>query len=114
MKPDILQDFPTYFDYTYLMEKLRDYRSPRSKVTTLLREGCIIQIRRGLYVLGNIYRRDISLHVLANLIYGPSYISFESALSYYGFNPERVVNPTSVCFKRKKQYSTPLGVFTYH
>jgi hypothetical protein len=50
---------------------------------------------------------------LANLIYGPSYISLETALSYYGLIPERVSTTTSVCFGRNKNFTTPAGDFQY-
>jgi hypothetical protein len=50
---------------------------------------------------------------LANLIYGPSYVSLEWALSYYGMIPERVEEVTSVTLKRKQSFLTPLRTFSY-
>lgn len=50
---------------------------------------------------------------LANLIYGPSYLSLEYALSYYGLIPERVEEVTSMTPLRSKIFRTPLGVFAY-
>lgn len=48
-------------------------------------------------------------------MYGPSYISMETALSDYGFIPERVTATTSICFGRGKSFSTiPVGEFEYH
>jgi hypothetical protein len=47
------------------------------------------------------------------LVYGPSYISCESALSYYQLIPERVETITNVTSKKNKSYETPVGGFTY-
>ncbi len=46
-------------------------------------------------------------------IHGPSYISFETALNYYGLIPERVETTISVVDRRQLNVSTPLGSFFY-
>ena len=102
------------FDYTTLMYYLSEYKSPRSKVTQLLRTGEIIRVKKGLYVFSSSQRRSlISLEVLANQIYGPSYVSLEYALAFYGLIPEFVAEVTSVTTKRQKMYQTPVGRFSY-
>jgi len=102
------------FDYQVLREALSDYRKPRDKITRLLAEGDIIRIKKGLYCFGDTYRDGpISREYLANLIYGPSYISTEYALSYYGMIPERVEIITSVTTCRSRIIDTPLGSFSY-
>lgn len=102
------------FDYTFLMDSLSDYKSPRSKVTHLLRSGEIIRVKKGLYVFGSQQRRSLlSLEILANQIYGPSYVSLEYALSFYGLIPEFVAEVTSVTTKKQKKYETPIGRFSY-
>ncbi len=74
----------------------------------------IIHIRRGLYVLSKKHQRSgINLFELAQAIYGPSYVSLESALSYHGWIPESVPTITNVCLNRSKEFSTPLGVFSF-
>lgn len=101
-------------DYQFLLSYLHDYSKPRDKITRYLKNGDLIRVKKGLYVLGESYRRDlVSLEVLANLIYGPSYISLEYALSFYGFIPERVECLTSMTTQKKKLFHTPLGVFSY-
>ena len=50
---------------------------------------------------------------MASYIYGPSYISLESALAYHKLIPEAVPTITSVCTKRSKEFKTPLGVYSY-
>jgi hypothetical protein len=52
--------------------------------------------------------------VLANMICGPSYVSLDYALHYYGLIPERVEAVTSVTVSRGKRFSTPVGLFIYH
>ncbi|MBF0206301.1 MAG: hypothetical protein HQK53_05375 [Oligoflexia bacterium] len=43
-----------------------------------------------------------------------SYLSFESALSFYGLIPEAVYETTSACYQKKyKEYETPFGFFSY-
>jgi hypothetical protein len=51
--------------------------------------------------------------VMANLIYGPSYVSMDSALSYYGLIPEGVTTTTSITTKRAKRFSNSFGVYNY-
>lgn len=55
----------------------------------------------------------LNLKVLANLLYGPSYISLEYALSYWGLIPEKVEEVTSMTNKRNKIFETPVGIFSY-
>lgn len=103
------------FDYQVLITCLKEYSRPRDKITDLLREGQIIRVKKGLYIFGPDYRRrPYSREILANLIYGPSYISLEYALSYHGLIPERVEALTSVTTGRTRTFTTPAGVFRYH
>src|SRR3546814_12610637 len=51
--------------------------------------------------------------LLANHIFGPSYVSVETALSYYGLIPERVYETTSMTTQAPRKFNTPLGTFTY-
>jgi hypothetical protein len=84
-------------DYQQLMDYLKGYAKPRDKIRAMLKAGEIVRVKKGIiYVFGEDYRRGPwSREILANLIYGPSYISLDYALSYYGFIPERVVLPPS-------------------
>ncbi|MBN1472386.1 MAG: hypothetical protein JW925_11435, partial [Syntrophaceae bacterium] len=102
-----------YLDTLSLMDSLKGYGSPKSKLTTMIKSGEVIQVRRGLYIPGG--NVSYSVKTLANKIYGPSYISFEYALSYYGLIPERVENVTSAIFNKNKNktFTTPLGTFIY-
>lgn len=102
------------FDYQQLTNCLRRYSKPRDKISRLLSRGELIRIKKGLYTFGEPYRRGpISRGLLANLIYGPSYVSLEYALSYHGLVPERVEMVTSVTTGRSREYETPFGTFSY-
>ena len=103
------------FDYPYLMSYLQDYSKPRDKISRYLKNQDIIRVKKGLYVFGEEYRKGfVSLEVLANLIYGPSYISLEYALGYYGLILERVEQVTSMTTQKTKAFDTPLGGFAYY
>ena len=79
-----------------------------------LKLGEVIRIHRGLYCLGSKYlRQKPDPLVLAQRIYGPSYISLETALSYHGWIPEAVYAITSASMDRSREFETPLGQFSF-
>lgn len=101
-------------DYIMLKSLLADYAHPRTKISALLKSGSLIRIKKGLYIFGpELALGPYSKEVLANLIYGPSSISLEYALAFYGLIPERVETITSVTNKRDKEFTTPIGHFSY-
>ncbi|MDA3950010.1 MAG: type IV toxin-antitoxin system AbiEi family antitoxin domain-containing protein [Spirochaeta sp.] len=76
--------------------------------------GEIIRIRRGLYCLAPAYRTTpLDLFALAQYIYGPSYVSLESALSHHGWIPEAVYTITSTCVGESRTFRTPVGTFSF-
>ena len=102
------------FDYQVLLDALQEYSRPRDKISDLLHKGVIIRVKKGIYVFGDGFRRRLfSKELLANLIYGPSYISLEYALQFHGLIPERVEAVTSVVIGRSKDFVTPVGRFSY-
>jgi predicted transcriptional regulator of viral defense system len=102
------------FDYQALMSALSNYASPRDRVTALLQSGTIIRVKKGLYIFGEAYRQaPYCRELLANLMYGPSVVSLEYALGYYGLIPERVEALTSVAMGRARRFETPVGLFIY-
>lgn len=101
-------------DYQQLMACLNGYAKPRDRIGAFLADGSLVRVRKGLYVFGERYRRTlVSREVLANLIYGPSYISLDYALSIYGLIPERVTEVTCITCGEKRRVTTPFGVFSY-
>jgi len=102
------------FDYQTLLNCLKDYSRPRDKISDLLKRGAIIRVKKGLYIFGPEFSRGpYSRELLANLIYGPSHVSLDYALGYYGLIPERVETVTSVTCGKNRVFSTPVGRFTY-
>jgi predicted transcriptional regulator of viral defense system len=102
------------FSYTQVIETLKGYKKPRDVINTLLKNGDIIRVKKGLYVFGEIWRKKpYSRELLANLIYGPSVISTDYVLSGAGLIPEQVKTITSVTTGRSRSFSTPVGKFTY-
>ena len=101
-------------DTATLRQALSRYSSPDDKIGDMVRRGELIRVRKGLYAVADGYRQSpLSLEILANTIYGPSYLSFEYALSWYGMIPERVSELTSVCLGRSRVFSTEVGNFSY-
>lgn len=87
-----------------------------SGITRSLKAGDIVKLKRGLYLFSKkLQRYSVSHFLIAQKIYHPSYISFESALSYHGMIPEAVYTTTSACYQRKnKTFNNTLGEFTFN
>lgn len=101
-------------DYGFVMECLKAYKNPRVKLNYLLKIEALVRVKKGIYVFGkNFARQPYSSEVLANMIYGPSYVSLEWACQYHRLIPEKVTTVTSVTTQRSRKYQTPLGLFTY-
>ncbi|MFA6086059.1 hypothetical protein [Mucilaginibacter sp.] len=97
-----------------LMSFLKDYKRPNDKLKALKAEGVIESIKKGLYIAGpKISSSKPENFLLANQIYGPSYVSLETALSYHDLIPERVYETASMTTKTSKEFNTPAGLFTY-
>jgi predicted transcriptional regulator of viral defense system len=97
-----------------ILELLKDYQSPNDKISELLKSKELISLRRGLYIIGpNIDLPQPEPFLIANHLRGPSYVSLESALSYWNMIPERVYEISSVTTKTSKQYKTRVGRFSY-
>jgi predicted transcriptional regulator of viral defense system len=93
---------------------LKDYNQPNDKIHNLIKEGILQPVKRGLYVAGPEVDAAIpDPFLVANHILGPSYVSMESALSFYGLIPERVYEISSVTIKATRSFSTPLGLYSY-
>ncbi|MDA1140682.1 MAG: type IV toxin-antitoxin system AbiEi family antitoxin domain-containing protein [Planctomycetota bacterium] len=85
-----------------------------SMLKRALAAGEVLRIHRGLYCLANRFLSNKpNPFVLAQRIYGPSYVSLESALSYHGWIPEATYAVTSTSFSRAREFDTPLGIFSF-
>lgn len=85
-------------------------------VNRALKKNELLRVHRGVYILADRYRRQpIHPFVLAQGIVPGSYISFETALSFHGWIPEKVFTTASVTPGRKsrKYDNALLGSFTF-
>lgn len=97
-----------------LMDLLKDYLRPHNKIREMEKKNLLAPVKRGLYITGSALNvRTPSVYLLANHIYGPSYISVEAALSYWGKIPEQVTTISSMTTGFTKTFSTPVGLFYY-
>ena len=93
---------------------LSDYQRPNDKINELVKSGDLVSLRRGLYIPGPELDLPVPENFLiANHLRGPSYVSLDSALSYWGMIPERVYEICSVTTKTTKTYQTPIGRFSF-
>ncbi|MBQ9694417.1 MAG: hypothetical protein IJV69_06645, partial [Kiritimatiellae bacterium] len=68
-----------------LATELGGYSAILAKAAALVKKGDLIRIKRGLYCLSpEVNGHELNLPMIANALYAPSYLSFESALSFYG------------------------------
>jgi len=85
-----------------------------AKISYMVKQGVLIRLKKGLYTFAALYQESpVDTILAANLLYTPSYVSFDWALSYYGLIPERVYEVTSATLHSKKVFETPIGRFSY-
>ncbi|MFH1476137.1 MAG: hypothetical protein ABIH24_01405 [Verrucomicrobiota bacterium] len=104
-----------YFDLPTIVQLSGEPRpSLRMQLSRLIRQGKIKSLRRGMYALGEPYRKvNPNPAMLANRIYTPSYLSFHWALGYYGLIPEKVVLYTSATPRGPRLFKNEFGSFQY-
>ena len=92
----------------------KNLASPEKKIQLLEKSGELIRLKRNLYIVNQELTGKVTDERLcANHLYGPSYVSFQWALRYYGMIPERVYLMTSATTKRTRFFETPIGNFRY-
>ncbi len=97
-----------------LLGLLKGYKRPYDKIHEMVKKEELIPVKKGFYVPGprlGISRPESFL--IANHLWGPSYVSLEAALSHWGYIPERVYEVSSMTIKAAKTYKTPVGRFRY-
>jgi predicted transcriptional regulator of viral defense system len=115
-----------YMQYQVLKEQLKDFsvfsmsdirkidqKFYPSRLSQWQEKGYIKKLRRGYYVFADTSLNEEKLFLIANHLYSPSYVSLESALSYYGLIPEGVYSITSVGTKKTARFQTPVADFVY-
>lgn len=97
-----------------LQSLYEDYQSPNMHIAMLEKKGLLIRLKRGLYVVSpEISDKELSVGLIANHLYGPSYVSLHWALRYYGLIPERIDTVTSVTTRHTREFENTLGRFTF-
>ena len=82
------------------------------QMTKWTKNGRLIKIRNGLYVIAD-KKDQLNMEMISHLLYEPSYISLERALSKYGLIPEMVYNSTAVTTRQTKTFQNEFGSFIY-
>ena len=91
-----------------------NYRSSNMHIAMLEKKGLLIRLKRGQYVVSpEISGKELSVGLIANHLYGPSYVSLHWALRWYGLIPERVHTVTSVTTRHTREFKNSLGRFTF-
>jgi predicted transcriptional regulator of viral defense system len=96
-------------DSLRMKDMLAGLSDKRGKIARMINQGELFPLRRGLYAT----QPNLHPYALASSIYGPSYISFETALSFHGLIPEAVYEITSATLKRPKLFENRFGRFRY-
>ncbi|MBU4444904.1 MAG: hypothetical protein L6422_07540 [Candidatus Marinimicrobia bacterium] len=90
-------------------------RNIQNRLYQWVRQGKLIQLRRGIYTFCAPYRKETpSSELIANRLVYPSYISLTYALFFYNLIPEGVFTVTNVTTNRGQFFTNPFGRFRYH
>lgn len=94
-----------------LIEYYKDFADPKGKIAREVKNGKLFPIIKGLYETES----STPPQNLAQFIYGPSYISFDRALSNYGLLSEAVYTITCATYGKNKSkiYKNRFGTFAY-
>jgi predicted transcriptional regulator of viral defense system len=107
-----------YIDAQTLVNMLHAYARPREAINRMVKNGELVRLKNGFYLIERKLWQGkdkiVPYEQIANFLYGPSYVSLEWAMSYYGFIPEKVYSVTNMVLGRNKEYKTPIGDFLYN
>lgn len=102
------------FESSFLLAGDVDPKLIRIQLSRWVKAGKIFQLRRGLYSIAPPYqKRQPHPFLVANHLQKASYVSLQSALSFYGLIPEVVNITTSVSTGRPERLETPLGTYEF-
>lgn len=93
-----------------LIQNLSDVKHPEQKIKYLKSRGEISSLFRGLYLKKN---SKYSKFQIANILYGPSYVTGITVLSWLGWISDKAVTVHSATIKRGKIIDTHIGRFNY-
>ena len=105
-----LKEFPVF--------SLTDVRAAygefdRRRLSEWQAKGFIRKISKGHYLFSDVDVDESILFRVANDLYRPSYVSFETALAYHQLIPEIPYGITSATTRRTYRFETPLTHFAY-
>ena len=102
------------FNISVLRSLFSSYNFPNDKIQALENEGKLIRLKKGIYVVSpDVSGELLSVELIANHLYGPSYVSMESALRYYGLIPEKVFTVRSATTNRSRKFGNSIASFQY-
>ena len=92
-------------------EFTKEYAQPYHRLSILEKKGEIFPLKRGLYET----EKNVDPLSLAAAIVGPSYLSFQTALSYYDLIPERTptIMSATLSLHKRKRFVNVFGTFVY-
>lgn len=91
----------------------RNLHIPYIQLSRWLKDGHIKRVKRGFYVFNN-QENSLDLETVSFLLYEPSYISLDRALSYHGLIPEMVYGVTCITTRNTSSFRNLYGNFIYH
>jgi len=98
----------TIFDFQRVFDT--KYESAKKSVLRYTKSGLFTKAKKGLYFLSNNPPNDFEI---ANKLYQPSYISFETALSFYNIIPETIFEITSATPRISRSFLVNNLKFSY-
>lgn len=114
MKNPLIQFGNVPVDFAAVASLFPEIKCKHNKVSALEKKGDLIRLKQGLFALHpNLTGQLLSTELVANYIYGPSYISLQYALRFYGLIPERVYTVTSMTTRHSRVFCNSLGRFEY-
>lgn len=114
MKHPLIQFGNVPVDFAAVASLFPEIKCKHNKVSALEKKGDLIRLKQGLYVANpDVSQQTLSLFLIGNNLYGPSYISLQSALRYYGLIPERVFTICSMTTKPTHIFRNSLAWFEY-
>ncbi len=98
----------TFANLRQVFKKEYSLAETRNRVSLLSKQGWLVRIKRGLYLvvtdIGSLSSSDISHYTLTQALNKDSYISFENALQYHGMFDQMLSAVGAVTFKRARTY----------
>jgi len=113
MYKDFYAKLKVFVVFTLMDIRKIDPKFYRHQLNEWQDKGYIKKLRRGYYMFSDVALDENALSLIANRLYAPSYVSFESALSYYGLIPEGVYSITSASSRKTAKFITPVAEFSY-